>query len=195
MSENNKLILVGLDNDLVDQIKLSKKIKLLGVLDILQKSEMVIGNDENFIETQKCNYLLTLDDPKKKQVIYDKFYSKKKFINFFSTSSYVSNESKFGIGNIVQLGVNIMANVKIGNHCKINIDSSIHHDCILGNFVTIAPGVRLLGNVKIGNNVFIGANSTILPGKKIEDNCIIGACSLINKDIQKNRKVFGVPAK
>ena len=78
MSVNNKLILVGLDNDLIDQIKLSKKIKLLGVLDILQKSEIVIGNDENFIETQKCNYLLTLDDPKKKTNNLRKILFKKK---------------------------------------------------------------------------------------------------------------------
>ena len=28
-----------------------------------------------------------------------------------------------------------MANVKIGNHCKFNIDSSIHHDCEIGNFM------------------------------------------------------------
>jgi maltose O-acetyltransferase len=104
--------------------------------------------------------------------------------------------------------------VKIGDNCKFQFDVVIdysHYWLIeIGNDVTLAPRVHILahdastfnhvgyskiGKVKIGDNVFIGANSTILPGVIIENNTIIGAGSVVTKDIPKNSIAVGNPAK
>tara|TARA_B100000963_G_scaffold359435_1_gene386788 strand:- start:381 stop:965 length:585 start_codon:yes stop_codon:yes gene_type:complete len=193
--KKKQIILIGLDNDLIDQFKSSKDYKLIGTLDKNIKTKGVIGNDYNFSTEKQYFYILTLDNPQKKEEVYEKFYSKRKFANFISKKANISGDAVYGIGNIFQLGVKIMKNVRIGDHCKINIDSTIHHDCNVGNFNTLAPGVRLLGNVIIGNNVFIGSNAIVLPGIKIGNNCIIGAGSLVNRNVSNNNKVFGVPAK
>jgi virginiamycin A acetyltransferase len=50
-------------------------------------------------------------------------------------------------------------------------------------------------HINIGNDVFIGANVTILDGVKIADGVIIGANSLVNKDIPPYAIVGGCPAK
>ncbi len=47
----------------------------------------------------------------------------------------------------------------------------------------------------VGNDVWIGANSTVLAGVKIGDGAIIGAHSLVNKDVEPYSIVIGVPAK
>lgn len=47
--------------------------------------------------------------------------------------------------------------------------------------------------VTIGRNVWIGANATILPGVTIGENSVIGACSLVTKDIPANVVAFGQP--
>lgn len=52
-----------------------------------------------------------------------------------------------------------------------------------------------IGCIEIEDNVFIGANSTILYDVKICKNVIIGAGSLVNKDISKSGVYAGVPAK
>lgn len=49
--------------------------------------------------------------------------------------------------------------------------------------------------VVIGKNVWIGANVTILPGVTIGDGAIIAAGAVVNKDVEKNTIVGGVPAK
>ena len=50
-------------------------------------------------------------------------------------------------------------------------------------------------NIEIGNHVWIAANSTILKGVKIPDNCIIGAQSVVNKKFDKpNCIIAGIPA-
>jgi acetyltransferase-like isoleucine patch superfamily enzyme len=49
--------------------------------------------------------------------------------------------------------------------------------------------------VDIGNNIYFGTNCIILAGAKIGDNCIIGACSMVNNEIPANSVVAGAPAK
>lgn len=49
--------------------------------------------------------------------------------------------------------------------------------------------------VTIGRNVWLGANVTVLPGVTIGNNSVIGACSLVTKDIPANVVAFGQPCK
>jgi len=58
------------------------------------------------------------------------------------------------------------------------------------------PIVDLMGRpVQIGNNVWIGDMVTILPGVKVGSASVIGACSVVTKDVEPFSVVAGVPAK
>lgn len=108
----------------------------------------------------------------------------------------------------------------IGDNLGMSCSAIIcNHEILIGNNVTIGgntviydtdfhslnPYKRLLksedkpnakfGKVSIGNNVFIGAHTTILKGVTIGENSIIGACSVVTKDIPKNEIWGGNPAK
>jgi len=77
-------------------------------------------------------------------------------------------------------GVVLEDNVQIGSHCSIYSVSTIDNTN---------------GKVVLKNNCKIGSHSTILPGVTIGENSIVGAHSLVNKDIPNNVIAFGVPAK
>jgi len=77
-------------------------------------------------------------------------------------------------------GVIIEDNVQIGSHCSIYSISTIDNNS---------------GKVTLKNNCKIGSHSTILPGVNIGQNSIIGAHSLVNRNIPDNVLAFGVPAK
>ena len=49
--------------------------------------------------------------------------------------------------------------------------------------------------IKIGNNVWIGGNACIMPGVKIGDNSVIGAGSVVTKDIPEGVVAAGNPCK
>ncbi len=87
--------------------------------------------------------------------------------------------------------------VKIGDNVKISSGVSfITHDG--GMHVLRQQGysdIDLYGKITIGNNVFIGMRVMILPNVNIGDNCVIGAGSIITKDIPSNSVVAGIPGK
>lgn len=92
------------------------------------------------------------------------------------------------------------AKVIIGSNCFItrNVIILNHTDTGLGGPKSLyVPygGDRVLADVEIGDNVFIGVGSVVMPGVKICDNSVIGALSLVTKDVPANRVYAGQPAK
>jgi acetyltransferase-like isoleucine patch superfamily enzyme len=57
------------------------------------------------------------------------------------------------------------------------------------------PDLELTAPISIGNDVYIGLNATILPGVRIGNRVIIGAGSIVAKDIPDNSVAVGVPAR
>ena len=53
--------------------------------------------------------------------------------------------------------------------------------------------VDLFGRIEIGNNVHVGTNAMTMPGVKIGNNCIIGSCAVVTKNIPDNSVAVGVP--
>ena len=107
-------------------------------------------------------------------------------------------------------GLKIAASSKKIMHSPWGIDRTfpwlieIGEDCLISTNVVIMAhdastalpiGYTKIGRVSIGNHVFIGQGSTILCGVSIGDNAIIGARSLVNKDVPANCVYGGNPAK
>jgi acetyltransferase-like isoleucine patch superfamily enzyme len=86
--------------------------------------------------------------------------------------------------------------ISIGNGCHITAGCIfVTHDggtLILRKEV---PDLELTAPIIIGNDVYIGLNTTILPGTKIGNRCIVGACSLVKGEFPDNSVIAGVPAK
>jgi len=57
------------------------------------------------------------------------------------------------------------------------------------------PGAIVSGNVTISNNVYMGTNSTVIEKKYVTSNCVIGANSVVVKDIKISGTYVGIPSK
>lgn len=86
--------------------------------------------------------------------------------------------------------------ITIGKDCHITKGVSfITHDGGTLLFRERVPDIEITKPITIGDYVYIGINTLILPGVNIGNNCIIGAGSIVTKDIPDNSVAAGSPAK
>jgi sugar O-acyltransferase (sialic acid O-acetyltransferase NeuD family) len=116
-------------------------------------------------------------------------------INAIHPSAVISSSVRMGDGVMIAANVTLNPLVEIGRGVICNTSSSIDHECIIGDFVHIAPGAVLCGNVRVGKGSFVGANSVIRQGITIGNNVIIGAGTVVIKNIPDNTTVIGNPAR
>jgi UDP-2-acetamido-3-amino-2,3-dideoxy-glucuronate N-acetyltransferase len=124
--------------------------------------------------------------------------------------SHICKGVKIGSNCVVGEGVYIGPNVLIGNNVKIQNHALIYEGVEIEDNVFIGPNVvttndirpQAIGNwsdrfrktlIKSGSS--IGANSTIICGNTINNNALVGAGSVVTKDIPEGVVVVGNPAK
>ncbi len=101
----------------------------------------------------------------------------------------ISNSSTVGPGVVIIGHAVVNAAATIGKGTILNTNSTVDHECIIADFVHIAPGVNLAGNVAVGENSFIGIGAKVIPGITIGKDCIVGAGCVILKNVPDGEKV------
>lgn len=106
---------------------------------------------------------------------------------------------EIGAGSILCAGVIATTNITIGAHVHINLDCTIGHDVVIGDYATLSPGVHVSGNVTIGSGAFIGTGATIINGSgdsplAIGEGAVIAAGACVTKPVEPRAMVAGVPA-
>lgn len=118
---------------------------------------------------------------------------------------HINQPFRCDYGCNIHIGENFFANfnltildearVTIGDNVFIGPNVSIFTACHPIDPEARNTGVEWAEAVTIGNNVWLGGDVTILPGVTIGDNCVIGAGSVVTKDVAANTVVGGNPAK
>ena len=66
---------------------------------------------------------------------------------------------ELGQGTVVFAGAVIQPDTRVGDHAIVNTAASVDHECLVGDFVHLAPGVHLAGGVSVGDGAFLGIGS------------------------------------
>lgn len=115
--------------------------------------------------------------------------------NIIDDTAVVSKKAKLEDGIFVGKKAVINANAQIGRMCIINTGVIVEHGCRIGEFSHIAVGGVVCGEVIVGVQTLIGANATVIQERKIGNCCIIGAGTIISKDVQNNMIRYGTTEK
>ncbi len=182
----NKLEFKPIDIVLVEDNPKSNKISIAGreYSLIPYKDFRYMSCDFGHISAADVNYKERIDDE-----------VKLKWINSYSNHYCRFPNIEMGHGIRINWGTYIDGNVKIGNHVRIVSSAFIGHDSSIGDYTYISQHVIFDNNATVGKGCHIYENTTILPGITIEDNSIIGAGSVVTKDIPGGVIAYGSPCK
>lgn len=175
-----------------DDVNTDMPEKLFGQFPVLRN----LHEAATYFKTYDNRFTIGFGNPFLRKKMYDKFIALGG--EFTSTISPLASIGSYDVN--LSYGINILPgatlsnSTKLGKGCIVYYNSIITHDCKIGDFVEISPSVTILGRCTIDSYSQIGTNATILPDIKIGKNVIVGAGSVVTKDIPDNFLVIGVPA-
>jgi sugar O-acyltransferase (sialic acid O-acetyltransferase NeuD family) len=128
---------------------------------------------------------------------------KKNGIDFFQVcarNSIIMDDVIVGNGSIISAFSTITSNVRIGDHFHCNLYGYVAHDCVIGDFVTFAPGVHCNGNVVIEDHSYIGTGALIKNGEPgnplvVGKGAVIGMGAVVTRSVPPGATVVGNPAR
>lgn len=122
------------------------------------------------------------------------------FMEIRAANAVILDDVQIGPGAVLCPFVTLTSNIRIGQHFHANIYSYVAHDCVIGDFVTFAPGVQCNGNVVVEDHAYIGTGAILrqgTPGKPlvIGRGAVVGMGAVVTKNVAPGSTVVGNPAR
>lgn len=123
-----------------------------------------------------------------------------KNIDVKASNVVILDEVQMGEGSLLCPFTCLTSNIKIGKFFHANIYSYVAHDCVIGDYVTFAPGVKCNGNIHIEDHAYIGTGAVIKQGTPekplvIGKGAIVGMGAVVTKSVAAGTTVVGNPAR
>ncbi len=140
-------------------------------------------------------FLCALGDPAAKRTYTEAL--RKQRANFFTLRPdlTVGERVDLGQGCIFEQNVSLGPDVKIGFMVTMLSTSIVGYDVHIGDYSQIGSFVFIGGGARIAQDVVIHPHATILPGVQIGEGAVVGAGSVVIRDVPAGVTVMGNPAK
>jgi sugar O-acyltransferase (sialic acid O-acetyltransferase NeuD family) len=146
--------------------------------------------------SEEYEVLVAIGDPRDRFDIIQRLPKETQYFSFIHSSAQIlGNDVTIGKGSIVCAGCILTTNITIGKHTHLNLQTTIGHDCEIGDYFTTAPGAKISGNCKIYDCVYVGTNASIKEKISIHSFATIGLNAGVIKHIEDSGTYIGTPAK
>lgn len=110
-------------------------------------------------------------------------------------AAIIGRNVKIGAGCVVCAGSILAISTILHDNVIINLNCTIGHDTILNEFCTVHPGSNISGKVQLQSCVDVGTGTKIIQGITVCNFCVLGAGTVVVKDIREPGTYVGIPAK
>ena len=122
-------------------------------------------------------------------------YKKNKKSVMFPNVGKIIIDDNVTIGSNCSLMRGSISNTIISKNVSISNQVNIGHNVIILESTIVSSGAQLIGGVSVGSKCMLAAGCKLNANISIGKNCFVGLGSVVIKNVKKNTKVFGNPAK
>ena len=162
-----------------------------------RRADQEVFLESEFLERPSCNYFVpAVADPSRRNIIANEYEAQGlEPISFIHPSAQVSSDASIGTGSIVGIGSYLGPGSVLGPYSLVDRHSLIGHDAKVDDFSTIHAGANLSGFSQVASLSVIGAAACLLPRVRVGRNSVVGAGSVVTKDVPDCVTVVGNPAR
>jgi sugar O-acyltransferase (sialic acid O-acetyltransferase NeuD family) len=205
----NKLVLIGYSGHawVVCDVLQSMGLACTAYCEVFEKAANPFGlaylgaeySEKALAYLRDANYFVAIGNNALRQALSENLLqvTGRGAVNAISPRAYVAPFSDIPdhAGILIAAGAILNVGVQMGMGCICNTGSIVEHECVLGNFVHVAPRATLCGGVHVGSGTLIGAGAVVRPGVTIGSNVTVGAGAVVIRNVPDNVQVMGNPAK
>lgn len=193
---------------IIDIIEKRNEYNIIGLIDSFKPvgtsifEYKILGHEEDMPALSKIyNFnsgIIAIGDNWTRKIIHKKIkkiFPLFEYVNAIHPQSIIGKNVKIGKGTVIMAGAIVNSEAIIGKFCILNTKVSLGHDSNLKKYSSLAPNSTIGGNVKIGTCSAICLGANVIQGINIGKHAIIGAGSLIVRNVDSYSMVYGVPAK
>ncbi len=117
------------------------------------------------------------------------------FVTVIHPSAQIADTAKVGAGSIILPGAIVCASADVGEFCILNTKASLDHDGTMADFSSFAPAVSTGGRVTVKPFAAVMLGANIIDSVCIGEHSVVGAGSLVLRDVPDFVVAYGSPAK
>jgi sugar O-acyltransferase (sialic acid O-acetyltransferase NeuD family) len=118
-----------------------------------------------------------------------------RFAKLLHPSAQVSGSAILDEGVIAGAGCVVGAETHLGAHILIGRGALIGHHVVIGSYSTVGPGCNIAAQCAIGAATYLGIGATLIERLRIGRGCLVGAGSLVTRDLPDRVQAVGAPAR
>lgn len=206
--EHHRLIVIGGGGFAREVIWLAREAKepweVVGCLDDRDGAQgqdlsgvPVIGRVQDWASHPDTYFVVAIGNPRvRRQVVHRMALAGiPRFATLVHRSVQMSSFVHIGAGSMITAGCVLTTQIEVGRHVILNLSSTVGHDCVIADGVTIAPMVAISGEVRLEEACEIGTGACIRQGLRIGRGAMVGMGAVVTSDVSDFELVVGSPAR
>lgn len=156
----------------------------------------IIGDVENYVIEDGDVFFCAMGDPKWRKHYVELIKSKGgSFISLIHPTAFIGKNVKYGEGCFIGCNAELTCDITLGNFVSVFSCAAIGHDGYVDDYSHLGAHAFMGGFAHLGKNVVLHPAAKVLPHIKIGDNAVVGAGSVVIRNVKSEKTVFGIPAK
>jgi len=155
----------------------------------------VIGTIADHVPEQGTGYVMGIASPRIKKMLSMRLEEKgAEFVSVIHPTTIISPSAVIGKGLVTYPNSKIGAGVQLGDFVTLQ-STIVGHDVQAEDYVTISSSCGLTGGVRLKRGCFVGDHAAVSIGLTIGEGAYVGIGSVVIRDVDPWKKVFGNPAR